>query len=163
MQPVRNVNFSLNVGTVVPATVRFYPVTPAIIAVYPQYRGYSFVVVEEEIIIIEPRTKKIVQVVPVQRSDGVATLRGKLKLSDQQRNVIRSSVRRSSPATTGSTTTIEKEITIGDSLPETVVIERFPDTVYRQVPSMRSYEYVARDRGVYVVDPRERRVIDLID
>ena len=94
VQPLRNVNFSINVGTAVPASVRFYPVTPAIIAVYPQYRGYHFVVVEEEIIIIEPRTRKIVQVVPVQRGSGMATVRSKLKLSDQQRNMIRTSVRR---------------------------------------------------------------------
>jgi hypothetical protein len=163
VQPLRNVNFTVNVGTAVPPSVRFYPVTRAMIDVYPQYRGYSFVVVSEEIIIIEPRTRKIVQVIPHQ-SGGQATLRSRLKLSDQQRNVIRSSVRRSStPATTGSSTTIEKEITIGDSVPDTIVIERFPDTVYRQVPSMRSYQYIARDRGVYVIDPRERRVIDLID
>jgi hypothetical protein len=163
VQPVRNVNFSVNVGTVVPSSVRFYPVTRAMIDVYPQFRGYHFMVVNEEIVIVEPRARKIVQVIPHQGGGGQATLRSKLKLSDKQRNVIRSSVRRSSPpATTGATTTVE-EIEIGDTLPETVVIERFPDTVYREVPSVRSYQYITRDRGVYVVDPRERRVIDLID
>ena len=86
-------------------------------------------------------------------------------LTQKQRDVIRSSVRRTKPptTTTGSATVVEKEITIGDRLPETVVIERFPNTVYRSVPSMRSYHYITRDRGVYVVDPRERTVIDLID
>jgi hypothetical protein len=161
VQPLRNVNFSLNVGTTVPASVRFYPVTPAIVAVYPQYRGYHFVMVEEEIIIIEPRTKKIVQVIPVQRGSGMATVRSKLKLSDQQRNTIRSSVRR--PAATTGLAAAEKEITIGERVPETIVIERFPDTVYRSMPSMRSYQYIVRDRGIYVVDPRERTVIDLIE
>jgi len=163
VQPLRNVNFTVSVGTAVPSSVRFYPVTRAMIDVYPQYRGYSFVVVNEEIIIIEPRTRKIVQVIPHQ-GGGQATLRSRLKLSDQQRNVIRSSVRRSGqPATTGSSTVVEKEITVGDTVPDTVVIERFPDTVYRQVPSMRSYQYITRGNGVYVVDPRERRVIEMID
>ena len=140
MRPIRNVNFSINVGTAVPSSVRFYPVTRAMIDVYPQYRGYHFVVVEEEIIIIEPRTRKIVQVMPHRGGGGQAAMRSKLKLSDQQRNVIRSSVRR--PAATTGSATVEKEITIGDTLPETVVIERFPDTVYRSVPSMRSYQYI---------------------
>ena len=165
MQPVRNVNFAINVGTVVPSSIRFYPVTRAMIDVYPQFRGYHFMVVNEEIVIVEPRSRKIVQVIPHQGGGGQATLRSKLKLSDKQRNVIRSSVRRpgTSTTTTGSSTTVEKEITIGDTLPDTVVIERFPDTVYREVPSIRTYQYITRDRGVYVVDPRERRVIDLID
>ena len=164
MQPVRNVNFAINVGTVVPSSVRFYPVTRAMIDVYPQFRGYHFMVVNEEIVIVEPRSRKIVQVIAYQ-GGGQATLRSKLKLSDKQRNVIRSSVRRpsTSTTTTGASTTVEREISIGDTLPETVVIERFPDTVYRDVPSIRSYQYITRDRGVYVVDPRERRVIDLID
>lgn len=165
VQPVRNVNFAINVGTVVPSSIRFYPVTRAMIDVYPQFRGYHFMVVNEEIVIVEPRSRKIVQVIHHQGGGGQATLRSKLKLSDKQRNVIRSSVRRpgTSTTTTGSSTTIEKEITIGDTLPETVVIERFPDTVYRSVPSIRTYQYITRDRGVYVIDPRERRVIDLID
>jgi hypothetical protein len=162
VQPLRNVNFSVSVGTAIPSSVRFYPVTPAIIAVYPQYRGYSYVVVEEEIIIIEPRTRKIVQVVHYDRG-ARAAVRSKLKLSDKQRNVIRTTIKRPTTTTTTTGSAVEKEIVIGDRLPETVVIERFPDTVYREVPAMRSYQYVVRDRGVYVVDPRERRVIDLID
>jgi hypothetical protein len=161
-QPLRNVNFSVSVGTVIPSTVRFYPLTPAIVAVYPQYRGYSFVVVEEEIIIIEPRTRKIVQVVHYDRG-GRAAVRSTLKLTDKQRNMIRTTIKRPTTTTTTTGSAVEKEIVIGDRLPETMVIERFPDTVYREVPAMRSYQYVVRDRGVYVVDPRERRVIDLID
>ncbi|MEZ0213801.1 MAG: DUF1236 domain-containing protein, partial [Xanthobacteraceae bacterium] len=128
----------------------------------PQYRGYSFVVVEEEIIIIEPRTRKIVQVVHYDRG-GRAAVRSKLKLTDKQRNMIRTTIKRPTTTTTTTGSAVEKEIVIGDRLPETMVIERFPDTVYREVPAMRSYQYVVRDRGVYVVDPRERRVIDLID
>jgi hypothetical protein len=163
------VNFSINVGSTVPASTRLYPVTRAMIDVYPQYRGYSFMVVNDEIVIVEPRTKRIVEVVMVgggQRATvaSAPSAKSKLNLTQKQRDVIRSSVRRTkAPVTTGAATTVEKEITIGDRLPETVVIERFPNTVYRSVPSMRSYHYITRDRGVYVVDPRERTVIDLID
>jgi hypothetical protein len=169
VQRLSSVNFSINVGSTVPASTRLYPVTRAMIDVYPQYRGYSFMVVNDEVVIVEPRTKRIVEVVMVgggQRSTVASqpTMKSKLNLTQKQRDVIRSSVRRTkAPVTTGAATTVEKEITIGDRLPETVVIERFPNTVYRSVPSMRSYHYITRDRGVYVVDPRERTVIDLID
>jgi hypothetical protein len=170
VQRLSSVNFSINVGSTVPASTRLYPVTRAMIDVYPQYRGYSFMVVNDEIVIVEPRTKRIAEVAMVgggQRATvaSVPTAKSKLNLTQKQRDVIRSSVRRTKPptTTTGSAAVVEKEITIGDRLPETVVIERFPNTVYRSVPSMRSYHYITRDRGVYVVDPRERTVIDLID
>jgi hypothetical protein len=64
---VTNVNFSVTVGTAVPRHVRYVSLStyPILIETFPQYRGHSFFIVEEEIVIIEPRTRKIVHVVPV--------------------------------------------------------------------------------------------------
>jgi hypothetical protein len=163
VQPVRNVNFSVSVGAVVPASVRFYPVTPAIVEVYPEYRGYEFVVVEEEIVIVQPRTRKIVTVIETGGSGRAASRTpGKLSLTEKQREVVRrAAIQR---RTTGSarTTTIEREYVIGEDIPETVEFEIFPDAVYTDVPEIRSYRYVVRDNDVYVIDPSERRVIEII-
>jgi hypothetical protein len=161
VQPVRNVNFSVSVGAVVPASVHFYPVTPAIVEIYPEYRGYQFVVVEEDILIVEPRTRKIVTVIDNGGGRAATRSRSKLTLTEKQRDVIRrNAVQR---RTTGSarTTTIE-EYEIGDDIPETVEIETFPDTIYTEVPEIRSYRYVVRDDDIYVIDPSERRVIEII-
>ena len=62
---VTNVNFSLSIGTVVPRTVRFATLPPILVEIYPQWRGYEYFIVEEEIIIVEPRTLKIVAVIRV--------------------------------------------------------------------------------------------------
>jgi hypothetical protein len=163
VQPVRNVNFSVSVGAVVPTSVRFYPVTPAIVEIYPEYRGYEFVLVEEEIVIVEPRSRKIVTVIDAGGSGRAATRpRGKLSLTEKQREVVRrAAIQR---RTTGSarTTMIEREYVIGDDIPETVEFETFPDTIYTEVPEIRSYRYVVRDDDVYVIDPSERRVIEII-
>jgi len=161
IQPIRNVNFPVRVGTIVPASVRFYPVTPAIVEVYPQYRGYSFVLVDEEIVIIEPRTKKIVTIID-QGGGGTASVsRSRLSLSDGQRDAIRRNARQQQ--TTGSgRVVIDREIQIGDDLPDSVEVESFPDTVYTEVPEIRSYRYIVRDRDIYLVDPTERRVIEII-
>jgi len=163
VQPLRNVNFSVSVGTVVPSSVRFYPVTPAIVEVYPQYRGYEFVVVEEEIVIIEPRTRKIVTVIDQGGSGRTASRsKSRLSLTEKQRDAIRrAAVQRH---TTGSarTTVIERDYEIGDDIPEAVEIEAFPETIYTEVPEIRSYRYVVREDDVYVIDPRERRVIEVI-
>ncbi len=164
VQPVRNANFSVSVGTVVPSSVRFYPVTPAIVEVYPQYRGYQFVLVEDEIVIVEPRSRKIVTVIDQGGSGRAATRsRGKLTLSDKQRDVIRrSTIERRTTGSAPSTTIVEREYAIGDDLPESIEFESFPETVYTEVPEIRSYRYVVHDRDVYVIDPSERRVIEVI-
>lgn len=62
---VSNVNFSINVGTVVPRSVNIVAVPPTLIEYYPQWRGYRYFVVGDEIIIVEPRTLRIVAVLDV--------------------------------------------------------------------------------------------------
>lgn len=59
---VANVNFAINVGTVVPSTVHVVDVPPTIVEIRPEWRGYRYFVHNDEIIIVEPRTLKIVAV-----------------------------------------------------------------------------------------------------
>ncbi len=62
---VTNVNFALSVGTVVPQNVRFAPVPAALVEINPGWRSYEYFVVQEEIIIIDPRSRRIIAVLPV--------------------------------------------------------------------------------------------------
>jgi type IV secretory pathway VirB10-like protein len=58
-----NVNFNISVGTVIPRTVTLHALPATVIEVYPQWRGYRFVLVEDEIVIIEPGSYRIVAVI----------------------------------------------------------------------------------------------------
>jgi hypothetical protein len=60
-----NINFTVNVGTVVPSTVHVVEVPATIIKIHPQWKGYRYFVYNDEIIIVEPRTLKIVAVLNV--------------------------------------------------------------------------------------------------
>jgi hypothetical protein len=62
---VSNVNFALSVGTVVPSSVRFASLPPALIEINPGWRSYSYFVVRDEIVIIDPRTHRIIAILPV--------------------------------------------------------------------------------------------------
>lgn len=62
---VTNVNFSLNVGTVVPRTVRVVDVPPVIIDIHPEWRGYRYFVVNDQVIIVERDSLRIVAVLDV--------------------------------------------------------------------------------------------------
>ncbi len=63
MENVTNVNFSINVGTVVPSTVRFYAVPTRVIEIYPEWRGYEFILVSGRYIIVRPQTHEIVYII----------------------------------------------------------------------------------------------------
>ncbi|MPZ38327.1 MAG: DUF1236 domain-containing protein [Rhizobiales bacterium] len=59
-----NVNFSINVGTAVPTSVRIVAVPQVMIDVHPDWRGHMYFVVNDQIIIVD-RNHKIVAVINV--------------------------------------------------------------------------------------------------
>ena len=62
VKPLTNVNFSISVGTRVPRNVHFYPLPVTVIEVYPEWRGFMYVLVGDQILVIHPRTHEIVAV-----------------------------------------------------------------------------------------------------
>jgi len=62
VQPVTNVNFSISVGTRVPRDVSFHPLPAEIVTIYPDWRGYEFVLVRDQILVIDPQSFEIVAV-----------------------------------------------------------------------------------------------------
>jgi hypothetical protein len=173
VQPLTNVNFSLSVGTAVPRDIRLQPLPADVVQIVPQYRGYNFFVVRDEVVIVEPSSSKIVTVLP--RSGGSTAAvpaprsRSKVSVTDKDRDTVRKHVKtRTERQATGSTaqTTGSSAKTVirrGERLPETVEVEEFPETVYRDAPALREYRYIHRENRTYLVDPVERTVIDDFD
>ncbi len=60
--PVNHVNFSISVGTRVPREVSFHPLPTEVVTVYPEWRGYEFFLVRDQIVVVNPRTLEIVAV-----------------------------------------------------------------------------------------------------
>lgn len=60
-----DIKISIRVGTRVPQRIHWYPVPVAIFDEVPEYRGYYYIIVDDEIIIIEPRTREIVTIIAV--------------------------------------------------------------------------------------------------
>jgi hypothetical protein len=161
VRPIDRVDFSISVGTVVPTHVHVRPLPSTIVEIVPQYRGYDFFVVRDEIVIVQPSTHKIVDVIERGPSHARAESEEKVKLSTKQRDIIRKHVNTHRTVTTGSAPR-ETVIEIGESVPESVQIESFPEEVYREVPEIRSYRYIERGDDVYLVDPGTREVIEEI-
>ncbi|MGH6796015.1 MAG: DUF1236 domain-containing protein [Methylocella sp.] len=65
IQRINHADFALSVGTVVPDTVALYDLPPTIVNIVPQYSGFEYIVVRNELVIIDPATLDIVAILPV--------------------------------------------------------------------------------------------------
>jgi hypothetical protein len=61
VQPTK-LSVSVSIGTRVPASVHLYPLPVQVIEVYPAWRGFEYILVGDQIVVINPRTHEIVAV-----------------------------------------------------------------------------------------------------
>jgi hypothetical protein len=75
-QPERNLNISIRVGETIPPRVRLHRLPPEIVSIEPAYRDYEYFATEDEVIIVEPRSHRIVSQVPRDPSRARAQMGG---------------------------------------------------------------------------------------
>jgi hypothetical protein len=61
---VNNANFNVSVGVTVPRTVHVAVLPPEVVTIVPEYRGFEYVVVGDQLLIIDPNTLEIVAILP---------------------------------------------------------------------------------------------------
>jgi hypothetical protein len=54
---------SVSVGTRIPTSVHLFPIPVQVVEVYPEWRGFYYILVGDQIVIISPRTHEIVAVI----------------------------------------------------------------------------------------------------
>jgi len=61
---VNNVSFNVAVGTVIPrGSVHIVPVPPTLVRIEPAWRGFLYFVYEDEVVVVNPHSMRIVAVV----------------------------------------------------------------------------------------------------
>lgn len=58
-----NLNVSVRVGTRIPASVHVHPLPQQVIVIYPEWRGYDYILVGDQIVVISPRTHEIIAII----------------------------------------------------------------------------------------------------
>jgi hypothetical protein len=161
VEPETHINFSVNVGTTIPSSVRLHTLPADIVEITPAYRGDSYFVAEDRIVIVEPSSKRIVAVIPQHGSHHAASSSSsrRIELSKSQQRVIRDRVGVRSERSSSR----HAEIHVGDEVPASVTLEEFPETVYQEVPMVRPLRYYRDEQAVVIVDPSEHRVVDVLD
>ena len=159
----RDVDVRVDVGVVLPRSVVVYDLPPQIVEVVPAYRGYDYIVVEEEILIVEPETHVVVDVLDYSGQSAATGVGGgeagsaRLSLTEREERFIRDHIDRDRRAD------IDVEISIGTDFPGTVELYTFPEVVVSEVPKVREYRYVVvDDEDIVIVDPRENDVVYVI-
>ena len=57
-----HLNVSIQVGTRVPGNVHFYPIPQDVVVIYPEWRGYDYILVGDQILVIDPGSHEIVAI-----------------------------------------------------------------------------------------------------
>jgi hypothetical protein len=60
-----NVNFSISVGAAIPRSVHVEVLPEDVVEIVPQYEGFDYIVVGDDILIVDPNTLAIVAIIPV--------------------------------------------------------------------------------------------------
>jgi hypothetical protein len=55
-------NISISVGTRVPSTVRYHPIPQEVVVIYPEWRGFDYIMVGDQIVVLDPRSHEIVAI-----------------------------------------------------------------------------------------------------
>jgi len=152
---VTNVNFSVTVGTRVPRSVRLAPLPVAVFEVVPEYRTYHYVVVRDDIVIVDPVSYEIVYVLPGRSTTasgggGAAAL----SLSDEQIAFVVRNIDLKSESRLGL-----GGITVGSIVGREVELREFPALVVEKLPDLRSYRYLVHENDVAFVDPADMKVV----
>ena len=153
-----NVNISISVGTRVPRSVRLAPLPATIISIVPAYRSYRYVVVNDEICIVDPNSYEIVEVITASGPGRTAGVEGRggqsvLVLTEEEKAIVLRSVEGDRSSTLGLGT-----LTEGSSVPRGANVRTFPDTVLQQVPKLKGHKFFAAENRVAIVDTQGDKV-----
>jgi hypothetical protein len=149
-----NVNVTVNIGTRLPRSVRLVALPASIIAIVPEYRTYRYVVINDQVCIVEPSTFEIVEVIPVSGQTASRSGRAeRLVLTEEERTIILREVDAGGGSTLGL-----GAIAKGADVPRDARVQAFPDVVVQKVPKVKGYKFFTAENRVAIVDPQGSKV-----
>lgn len=153
---VTNVNFDIRVGASVPRTATLHVLPPDVVEVVPEYRGYRYVYVRDEIVIIHPTDYVVVAVIG--GDSRVGSRSGRITLAADDRVFVRRHVDLGARVRLGI-----GNISIGMDLPDSVDLRPLPDVIVERYPDLRDHRYFVYEGDVVIVEPKAREVVLIIE
>jgi hypothetical protein len=152
-----DVNIRVDVGERLPERVRPLPLPPDIVDVVPEYRGYEYTVIHDEVAIINPESREVVDVIPERgftaesgSYGGAYAEGGRIELSHEQREVLRRAA-------------LSSATTVGSSGPSCLSLRPVPEELARSRPELASDKYLAIGDQIVLVDPHDQKIVQVIN
>ena len=152
-----DVNIRVDVGERLPDRVRPLPLPADIVDVVPEYRGYDYTVIHDEVAIINPESREVVDVIPERgftaesgSYGGSYAEGGRIELSHEQREILRRAA-------------LSSATTVGSSGPTCLSLRPVPEELARSRPELASDKYLAIGDQVVLVDPHDQKIVQVIN
>jgi hypothetical protein len=160
---VHHADFRVAVGSRVPRRLHLAHLPLAFFAIVPEYRDYDYVYVDDEdqIVIVDPDSYTVVDVLPASAEPGERiVVRTPLTFSQREREIIRRAAlsERSTEGAAG-----DVDIAVGSRVPGSITLLPFPDDVYAEIPQLSPLRFVVLHDEVLLIDPADRRIVNVID
>lgn len=155
---VTNVNFDIRVGSSVPRSVTLHTLPADIVEVVPAYRGYRYVYVRDEIVIVDPASYAVVAVITSGGSRAAGRTDRRLTLAAPDRVFVREHIDRGASIRLGI-----GGITVGMTIPQGVELQPMPNVVIDRYPDLRDYRYFVYQDDIAIVDPETDEVVLIVE
>jgi hypothetical protein len=154
-----NINIDVKVGTRLPSRARIRPLPRTVVQILPQYRGYRYTLLDDEIIIVEPGTRRVVDVISERSATAVRNISrssGRIALSDEHRSILLRSARRMEAAPTSGGSGALSSLSC-------LELQAVPQEVLSANPELKAVRMLSIGEQVVLIDPDQRRIVEVVE
>jgi hypothetical protein len=167
--------------------VQLAPMPTEIIDESPELRGYNYTVIEDQVVVVDPRTREVVEVIGADSRSDAAGFNG----GDTQTGAVRQggggresvAVEGRAPSSGGTPPSLtlsgpDRQLirdgilrlshaamlnfNTGEQIPDQIPVEPIPDAIANQVPAIQQFDYFVTNERVVLVDPHTHSIVDVI-
>ncbi len=155
----RTSNVNVNIGQPLPPSIQPHRLPADIVRIAPQYRDYDYTLVDDRVVIVDPRRHEVVDILDEGPGYGGAAAYGRerIVISDDMRTRFRELAR--GPSTTVGSTTSSG----GTSASNCLSLQPVPEEMVRSNAELRNYRYLAVGDQIVLVDPQQQKIVQVIE
>ena len=143
-------------------TSEFVPlavVPAAVLAIFPYYRDYRYVVEEDTVCIVDPETYEIVDILDEGTyAPGPRPQVAELTLTDRERVLVLDSIPPDFPQAQ-----LRIRLALGAEIPPSIELYEFAPLLLDQVPKLRDFRFVVTQAQLVIVEPQDRSLALVLD
>jgi uncharacterized protein DUF1236 len=153
------VQFTRRIGTRIPRSVTLFAVPAAVLAIFPYYRDYRYVVEDDTICVVDPDTYEIVDVLDEGGyTPGFRPQVADLTLTESETAYVLGSIPPDFPQAP-----LRLRLALGAEIPASVELYEFAPIVLERVTKLSDFRFVVSEDQLVIVAPQDHSVALVLD